>query len=322
MIWLAWRRHRPLLLSLAGILVLLAAWMAWVTHSFETAARTTPCLEHLSQCNGVFHGWASTQQQSAFIDLLLFLVPAGVGAVFGAPLVAGELQHHTNRVAWTQGISRRRWVLTSWLVVAIAVAVLVALLELVVQWWSSHVLVNFLETHAILGPDRIQPRLFAVTGIAPIAYSVFAFSLGAALGAVFRRAGWAAFATVILYGVAALFVVSAVRPHLVRPDVVTRPPSPPASAWDLGSGYRFLPGFHATGSLSAGQVVDRCLGQSQPVFTNAFSSCLTVNHVQLATSYHPLNHYWPLQWTESGVYLGAALILLGVTLVAVRRWRA
>jgi uncharacterized membrane protein YoaK (UPF0700 family) len=317
MIWLAWRRHRLLLVSLAAVVVLLGGWMAVVTHSFEVAARTPPCLGNLSQCNRVFHGWASTQQQSALIDLLLFLLPAAIGAVLGAPLVAGELEHHTNRLAWTQGISRLRWVLTSWLVVALVVAALTGSLELVVQWWSSHVLVNFLETHAILGPDRIQPRLFAVTGIAPVAYSVFAFSLGAALGALFRRAGWAAFTSIVLYGIAALFVVLAVRPNLVTPVVVPPHRAEPASAWSLGWGFRFGPGAHESGSLSTTQVVHLCA--NEPLGS---TDCLKINHIQLVNYYQPLSRYWPLQWTESAVYLAAAIVLLGVTVLAVKRWRA
>jgi hypothetical protein len=43
---------------------------------------------------------------------------------FGAPLVAGEVEHGTHRLVWTQGVSRRHWaVVKVGVVSAAAVAV-------------------------------------------------------------------------------------------------------------------------------------------------------------------------------------------------------
>ncbi len=39
----------------------------------------------------------------------LYALPAIVGLSAGAPLVAEELDRHTQRLAWTQGMSPRQW---------------------------------------------------------------------------------------------------------------------------------------------------------------------------------------------------------------------
>jgi hypothetical protein len=37
--------------------------------------------------------------------------------------------------------------------------------------------------------------------------------------------------------------------------------------------------------------------------------------------FQPPSHFWALQAAESAVFLGAAGALLGLTVIAVRRWR-
>ena len=46
--------------------------------------------------------------QNALAALVL-IVPALVGVFFGAPLVARELEAGTYRLAWTQSVTRVRW---------------------------------------------------------------------------------------------------------------------------------------------------------------------------------------------------------------------
>ena len=43
---------------------------------------------------------------------MLAVVPAVVGAFWGAPLVARELEAGTHRLAWTQSVTRGRWLAT------------------------------------------------------------------------------------------------------------------------------------------------------------------------------------------------------------------
>ena len=65
----------------------------------------------------------------------LTVIPALAGLFLGAPLLAREFEYGTFRLAWTQSLSRRRWVLSRTVLLAlatIAAAALVALLDDVV----------------------------------------------------------------------------------------------------------------------------------------------------------------------------------------------
>jgi hypothetical protein len=327
MIWLAFRRHRLSLIVMAGVLVVLGVWMAAVTHSFESALGTPPphgCLDNLRACNLVFHGWDSAQQQAAVIDLVLFLVPCLFGVVLGAPLVAGELHERTNRVAWTQGISRTRWLVTNWLVVGLSAVALMGLFQLVVQWWSGHVLVNFLESHFILGTDRIAPRLFGVTGVVPIAYTLFAFALGVALGALLRHTVWAVVGTVAGYGLASLGMVVGIRSSLAAKVFVSETTiggydPGPSGAWYIGPEWRAVPGAqHPTGA-SVLDIVHRCMSSG---YVPTYDHCLTTHGVEGGFLYQPLDHYWPIQGWEALIFVSVAVALFAPALWAVRRWRA
>ena len=63
--------------------------------------------------------------------------PALVGLFVGAPLLARELQHGTHRLAWTQSVTRRRWLLSKTLLLSLATALGAALLSALVMWWRQ-----------------------------------------------------------------------------------------------------------------------------------------------------------------------------------------
>src|SRR5262249_58639575 len=64
------------------------------------------------------------------------LIPGLVGVLLAAPFVL-ELEEGTYRLAWTQSITRRRWIVTK-LGLAVATAVLVALaVTLLMTWWRT-----------------------------------------------------------------------------------------------------------------------------------------------------------------------------------------
>jgi hypothetical protein len=41
------------------------------------------------------------------------------------------------------------------------------------------------------------------------------------------------------------------------------------------------------------------------------NNCVASHGIRVAESYQPASHYWPLQWSETGVFLALALILAG-----------
>jgi hypothetical protein len=52
-------------------------------------------------------------------------------------------------------------------------------------------------------------------------------------------------------------------------------------------------------------------GVSGPGGSPALDNCLTSHGIRVAVSYQPASHYWPLQVTETGLFLALALALAG-----------
>ena len=101
-------------------------------------------------------------------------VPLLAGLFWGAPTVAHELETGTNQFAWTQSITRRRWlaVRAGWLL--LAAAILAGAVSALVTWWMG-------PDHA-LNADAFKVNRFDITGIAPVGYAIFAMALGICAG--------------------------------------------------------------------------------------------------------------------------------------------
>ena len=337
MIWLAFRRHRTNLVILFGLTVFMAGWMAYLAHRFDTAPTTT-----YPGPNGTINSYRDFYSgptllrlpyQMDAVNLLLLVFPCLVGALLGVPLVAGELGDHTNRLAWTQRITRTRWLSTKWWVVGLPILLLTTLLVLATQWWS-HLAYGYglAPVFGFTGGSRIAPEVYSVTGIVPVCYTLFAFALGTFLGAILRRVSWAIVGTVVGYGLVSFVMVTSVRPDLAPKVFIafgsastsnlgaarTALTSLGSAPWMLDTGNQFTPGFHQIpGRPTPDQIAARCEST-----TGDFIACLNKSHVEEGTYYQPERNYWILQWRESAIYLVATVLLLGVGLVAVRRWRA
>ena len=89
-----------------------------------------------------------------------------------------ELENGTYRLAWTQSITRRRWIATK-LAAAIAVALLAALaMTLLITWW---------RTPLVHLQGRMDNSVFDFEGTVAAGYVLFALGLALAVGAVWRR---------------------------------------------------------------------------------------------------------------------------------------
>lgn len=331
MIWLVWRRHRVLIAITVVVLAGLGVWMLLLGHASDAAESSSACRNGSFGCDtrsGVF----SLSDQATAINLLLLFVPCLLGIVFGAPLVAGELEHYTNRLAWTQGTSRTKWLIVKWCVTGMILLVLVAALTVATQWWTGHAGELQDLTLSLTGKGRLQPLYFPITGLAFSAYTLFAFALGTALGAMIRKTSWAIVGTVVVYTAISVLMVFFVRPSLAPQSFL--PIHETASgqgvgygsnlnsqtSWELGFGYRYAPDEPAAETgLSADAVGRRC----QMNYTTAkYLTCLSDHRVQMGTFYQPAARYWELQWRESALLVVAAGALFGVTVWSVRRWRA
>ena len=140
---------------------------------------------------------------------LVLIVPVVIGMFWGAPLVARELETGTFRLAWTQSVSRLRWLLVKLGLVGLASAVVGALLSLMVSWWFSPI--------DKVTANRFSPASFGMHGFVPAGYALFAFALGATTGLLFRRTLPAMAVTLVGFIAARVVVAEWVRPHFMSP---------------------------------------------------------------------------------------------------------
>jgi len=123
MSWLVWRQYRAqgaialaLLAGFGAVLIVTGAQMASQWHSGLASCAASGTCAKLAQTLSL-----GSPLGRDFV-LLSNLVPALLGFLWGAPLVAGEVEAGTRAYAWTQGISRTRWLLVKagWLLLAAA----------------------------------------------------------------------------------------------------------------------------------------------------------------------------------------------------------
>lgn len=146
-----------------------------------------------------------------WLGILVIVMPGIIGIFWGAPLVAREIEAGTFRLAWTQSVTRTRWLTVKVGVIGLTAMAAAGLLSLMVTWWASPL-------------DRVDMNLFGLfdqRGIVPIGYAAFAFALGVTAGVVIRRSLPAMAATLVVFVAARLAFVRLVRPHLLAPTVKT-----------------------------------------------------------------------------------------------------
>ena len=327
MTWLTWRQNRAVLAVSAAVVVALVLWMLIVEHDYSDAARAIAksCTSgqyyaQNSPCAAHYNAETSAWQQADIIRWVLLALPLMFGLLLGAPLFAGEFERKTVILAFTQNVSRTRWLVIRWLTIGLAVMALAAGAAVVANWWFLHV-----PTNGSSFGYRVQPGGFDITGIAPVAYALFAFALGATLGMILRRTARAIFGTIVLFVAARVVFEHYGRRHLATPlfspatDNQTTFVYSNNSAWYVGSGYRAAPGNgHPVTQTAINHAVNVC---SQSSGAN-WGACLSRHGVQFGTLYQPASHYWALQWGEAGSFAAAAVVLFGLALWSVRRWRA
>jgi hypothetical protein len=343
MIWLAWRQFRTQALVVAGLLVVFATALAingsHLVHLYDTTVATC------AQRNDCVSARARFQAQAKWhnaLDLLVLAVPALLGAFWGAPLVARELETRTNLLAWTQSVTRPRWFLVKVAVTGAASVITAGLLSLMVTWWAS--------PH-----DRLTDAPYSVfdqRDIVPMAYALFAVALGVVLGTIIRRTVPAMAATLAAFAVIRIGFGSWIRPRILSPlhstGVFTLPVSNSVvfiapsgvgprdwllsetvvtstgrvvGSYDLGPNGAVVGisnAFHGAGNLNG---VLKCgnsfspLGQAPTAQVQAaVQRCVSSFHLHTIATYLPSSRYWALQGSESAIFVGGAIALLAVGL--------
>jgi len=321
MIWATWRMERALFAVALGAIGAVAILLV-VTGAHQESAWTAFSGLHCNQpgssttCMAAADRYYSSSDFSAAGVGIGVAIPGLLGLVLGAPLVGGEIAQRTNRLAWTQTMTRSRWLTQKLAVGAFATMAIIGVLMPLVQWWTGEVQRG----------DRIVSFNFDVSGFAPVFYGLFAFMLGALLGSLIHRTGWAFAAGVVLFAAFRFIVRLFVRPVLIPPVTTTVAPTAPSNAWVLNEG--FVPLGRASPApgrswQSANDVIAGCtnrVGRSaRPVHT--IQQCAALHKLHYVFQLQPGGHYWALQAAESAVFLAASCVLFALTVLAVQRWR-
>jgi ABC-type transport system involved in multi-copper enzyme maturation permease subunit len=204
-----WRQHR---FALAGVVVLLGvvAVLMWIagTTLHQSYASAVAC--------GTSGSPACQEATLAFIGsygflsngIILQALPALIGAFIGAPLLAREMETGTFRYAWTQGFGRWRWTLAKLVLLGIAVGAIAGAFSVLVSWYYQ----PYLAPGRLYDPTSgLGHWLFDLRGVAFVAWTLAAFSIGALAGILIRRVVPAIVATLAGYTVLALVVGDVLR---------------------------------------------------------------------------------------------------------------
>ena len=320
MIWLSWRQFRTQALIGVAALAVLAIYLVilgfQIRHTYHA---------DLAQCHGACGLADFTHEYQVrvyLLDGLLILVPVLVGAFWGAPLVARELEAGTHRLVWNQSVTRTRWLAVKLLVVGLAGMAVTGLASLLLTWAAS--------PYDRVAGERFTALAFGSRNIAPVGYVAFAFLLGTVLGLALRRTVAAMALTIAVVAVVQVLMPTVVRPHLSTPVTADVPVTV-----RMVRNLTFLGNHGNVGGVSVpdawvvstsdllaagGRRVDladynRCVSGS----LDHVGRCLAALHLHVRVAYQPADRYWSFQWRESAIYAALAALLAGLGLWRIRR---
>ncbi|HEY2072799.1 MAG TPA: ABC transporter permease subunit [Gaiellaceae bacterium] len=312
MAWVTWRQHRSQLVGALGLLVALAAAALSTRIPIQAAfdrESLSGCLPPATRtgCDIIVPHFES--QFGGLVTALrsLAVLPVLAGLFVGAPLVARELEQGTYRFAWTQGVTRRRWLLSKTALLAAGTVLAAAAVSALVMWWRG-------PYDALEG--RIGPNSFDIEGLVVPAYALFALALGVLAGLVFRRSVAAMTATLLAFGATRFLVLEFVRPHFLTPlhrAVVASDTGRQAGDWVLSNTLVDGGGRQISAAREELAVVHAQLAGIDP-----HTYIVTLGWQRLIT-YQPAGRFWTFQLLEAGIFVGLAALVVVLTLWLVRR---
>jgi hypothetical protein len=317
MIWLVWRQHRLAMLAIAGVLAVIGAFLLLtglpMYASFQ-AGGLAGCLGQTTGACGDAVTQFSDQYRGIGTGLIPWLnfFPGLLGLFVGAPLIAREVEQGTHRLIWTQAASRRSWLAVKLgLQLALTVAAAVAFTAMM-TWWRWPL--DQLEGH-------FATNVFDFEGPIATAYAVFAFALGTAAGAVLRRTVAAIGVTLAGFLAVRLPVEGLLRAHY-QPALTTTVDATDfrsqglvggTDSWIVASGLQDSAGHR----LGLDQVI--ALSRAARTAGQAFPNYLHDHGIVRWLDYQPADRLATFQAIETAIFLSLAALLIGLTVVWVRR---
>lgn len=324
MTWLVWRQHRGEAMTLTCLLIVLC--LAVVPSGLH--------LQHLASilaagrcdgsalgrgCNAAMTAFDATTKTLTSIVPWLNVLPGLVGVFIGAPLVSREIEDGTWRLAWSQSVTRSRWLSTQLAATTALVSVTIIIFTIILTWWLTPLnQINGRFTGNVLG--------FDFYGTVPAAWALFAFAVGVLAGALARRVVPAMAISFGAYVTVRLPTEFLIRPHYL-PALSRSGVSPIASDhfrahdWVLSQD---LVAPHSQHILSvAEQSRVEAVAQSQLTTPGkSVQNLAAVTHYfqahgyTYAVTYQPASRFWLFQSIETGICIALVIVALS----AARGW--
>jgi ABC-type transport system involved in multi-copper enzyme maturation permease subunit len=228
----------------------------------------------------------------AFWSVLL-IFPGLLGVVIGAPLIARELEFGTWRLAWSQSVTRTRWLVVKLSLVTGGVIVFGAAITAVITWYRAPM--DRLTGHFI-------QNAYDYEGLVLTAYILCAFGFAVLAGLLIRRSIPAMIVAFVPWLAIRLVIEFVFRSHFEAPLTFVESH---ASMLAHGGGY----GLGIIPPVT-GHIGDLVLGFAQ-VHSGAPSS--------QAYLYQPADRFWTFQSIEAGIFVALTAIALGATIWLLHR---
>ncbi|MEU3464094.1 ABC transporter permease subunit [Streptomyces sp. NPDC006733] len=310
LLWLVWRQNRVAAWAGLAVVVLGCGWLLaehLVISDGVSAAHRAGCGEPLEWRNaGCGRRWndlyQDVQRCTQFVLPAFALLPLLAGLFLGAPLLAQEYEHGTLPLVWTQSVPRGRWLAFrlggAGLIVLLVSGILTAVGGRF--WWTAVYRNSFSYDSPFAAP------IYQVIGPVAVTTALFALALGTAAGMLLRRT-LPAMAVTGGVVVAVELALYALRPHLY-PMVHATQVGPsgaflftePRGAWLVSNGTVLPDGSR----VPLNQCGDDLACQTSRTFYG---------------DYHPVSHFLPIQFIESGILLLGTAALVAFAFHRLRR---
>jgi hypothetical protein len=327
-------------IALVAFAAVVFATRPQLTAAAAAARRACGADAHCPALAGFVH---TNAPLSTAIGLVVIVAPALIGAFWGAPLVAREVEAGTHKLVWTQSISRTHWLAVKLAVLAVATIVVTGLLSALVTWWAAPM-------------DEAAAAVYATfdqRDLVPVGYALCASAFGVVAGLVIHRTLPAMALTLAALLSARIIVTQWVRTLAVAPQKTTIALDPDTTGY--GSGGNILLGIPKPALrpdppdipnawIRSVDIVD---ATGRPLTDDVFhTTCPTIGQggggparpvpaevaqqmhdcvarigdtYHQAVTYQPAGRYWTFQWWEFAVYAMVAVLLGGYAFYRLRR---
>jgi hypothetical protein len=314
LIWLTWRQHRwPIVIS-AVLTAGMAAYMALTASHLASLAPKCLAGPRCSKTD------PEPSHATYLMNSVVFL-PLLVAVFWGVPLLAREFEQRTLPLAWSQDVSRQKWLAGKTAVMI----VLVTAMGTVLAGASIHLAYEY---RAYTGQSLFEGTQFQAGGWLPLTLGLAWLAVGIAAGAATRRV-LAAIAVVGGLWIVRMVGMAQLRPHLMTPLSTIKQariglrraaaPSQTSFPNDMSLTGGNPPFVDAHGGTHPAQMVMDSWCGSPDV---DISSCLH-SHGIVGTmdSFQPASRMGTFHLIENGMNLALFVIGLGVAWWCVKRTR-